>query len=295
MTPDFECVQVVNHLGHGDPLPLTLLRLDGGTQTRAALDTDTAAEYAEAMKAGASFPPVVVFHDGSAYWLADGFHRVEAARQAGMMSIKATIEAGSNRDACLYAIGANQAHGLRRTNADKRRAVQALLNDSEWGNWSDREIAKRCGVSHPFVAKLRRPESGNVSGPLPPPGHCSIGRAFLHGAQWDAFIMPSKSYKAWDGSWVDGDTYLYVMCVKKDLQGNDECVGLKKPLRRDYVLEILEDEGFPFNVAEWDHSPVSDESDDMPWAVDRRWSWPHLLYDSIDQWKANRWDLQLGA
>jgi hypothetical protein len=42
-----------------------------------------------------------------------------------------------------------------RTNADKRRAVMALLNDAEWAKWSDREIARRCAVGAPLVGRLR--------------------------------------------------------------------------------------------------------------------------------------------
>jgi hypothetical protein len=38
---------------------------------------------------------------------------------------------------------------------DKRRAVLTLLNDEEWGGWSNREIARKCGVSDPFVLQLR--------------------------------------------------------------------------------------------------------------------------------------------
>jgi hypothetical protein len=45
---------------------------------------------------------------------------------------------------------------LRRTNADKRNAVKTLLYDAEWSKWSDREIARRCGVSSEFVHKSRR-------------------------------------------------------------------------------------------------------------------------------------------
>jgi transposase-like protein len=55
----------------------------------------------------------------------------------------------------MYAVGANAAHGLRRTNADKRRAVTMLLDDDEWGQWSDSAIARQCGVSHTFVATVR--------------------------------------------------------------------------------------------------------------------------------------------
>lgn len=60
------------------------------------------------------------------------------------------------RDAILYACGANSTHGLKRTNADKRRAVMALLKDEEWGKWSDREIARRCGVDNSFASRVRR-------------------------------------------------------------------------------------------------------------------------------------------
>lgn len=59
------------------------------------------------------------------------------------------------RDAILFSVGVNSSHGLRRTNADKRRSVMRLLDDAEWSTWSDREIARRCGVSQPFVGNLR--------------------------------------------------------------------------------------------------------------------------------------------
>src|SRR5262249_23433356 len=37
----------------------------------------------------------------------------------------------------------------------KRRAVGRMLLDPEWRKWADREIARQCGVSHPFVATMR--------------------------------------------------------------------------------------------------------------------------------------------
>jgi hypothetical protein len=42
-----------------------------------------------------------------------------------------------------------------RTNEDKRRAVMTLLGDEEWSQWSNREIARRCGVHHDLVGSLR--------------------------------------------------------------------------------------------------------------------------------------------
>jgi len=113
-------------------------------------------EYAEAMKAGSEFPPVVVFHDGETHWLADGYHRHAAATSAKAETITADVRQGALRDAVLYAAGANATHGLRRTNDDKRRAVETLLRDAEWSQWSDNEIARRCGVSQPFVSAQRR-------------------------------------------------------------------------------------------------------------------------------------------
>lgn len=41
------------------------------------------------------------------------------------------------------------------TLADKRRAVETLLRDEEWGLWSSRQIANKCGVSHTFVDNIR--------------------------------------------------------------------------------------------------------------------------------------------
>lgn len=47
---------------------------------------------------------------------------------------------------------------MKRNNEDKRRAVPAQLDDSEWAKWSDREIGRQCRVAHTFVSALRRPE-----------------------------------------------------------------------------------------------------------------------------------------
>lgn len=132
------------------------LKLDGGTQPRAAVNEDLVREYAAEMANGADFPPVKVFFDGTAYWLADGFHRVKGALKAGMEHIKAEVVKGSVRDAILYAVGANAAHGMRRTNEDKHCAVGKLLADKEWRKWSDSKIARQCGVSVTLVGSVRK-------------------------------------------------------------------------------------------------------------------------------------------
>lgn len=133
------------------------IRVNGGTQSRANINRDAVADYAEAMEGGAQFPPVVLFYDGDAYWLADGFHRYEAYARAGVNDVPAEIRQGTQRDAILFSVGANAAHGLRRTNEDKRRAVMVLLNDLEWSKWSNREIARQCSVSEYLVRDARGP------------------------------------------------------------------------------------------------------------------------------------------
>lgn len=137
-------------------LELDQIRIDGGTQSRVELNQETVAEYAQAFTAGASFPPVVVFFDGANYWLADGFHRYFGARDAGESAIDAEIRTGTQRDAVLYSWGANDKHGLPRSNADKRHIVTVILKDEQGRQWSDRDIAKRFGFANSFVSKMRQ-------------------------------------------------------------------------------------------------------------------------------------------
>ncbi len=137
-------------------IELSKIRIDGGTQPRAELNQATVDEYAEAIRSGAVLPPVTLFFDGSDFWLADGFHRYFGAKAAGRTTIHEDITPGTLRDAILYSLSANSKHGLRRSNADKRRAVQTLLDDPEWSQWSSNEIAKRCAVGDHLVAELRK-------------------------------------------------------------------------------------------------------------------------------------------
>ncbi|WP_295851011.1 hypothetical protein [uncultured Xylophilus sp.] len=146
-------------------LELSRIRIDGETQSRVELDQDVVQEYAEAYLAGAQFPPVTVFFDGADWWLADGFHRYFGAITAGQTKIYEQIVPGTLLDAQLHSFGANGQHGLRRTNADKRKAVQGALAHPVSGTWSDREIAKHCGVTHPFVASVRNPKVVTVTTP----------------------------------------------------------------------------------------------------------------------------------
>ncbi len=136
--------------------------IDSGTQSRASISEDTVTDYAEAMTAGDEFPPVVVYFDGVDYYLADGFHRLHAALRLGKASIQADVRTGTLRDAILYSLGANNNHGLRRSNADKRKCVQTLLEDFEWGELSINEMARICSVSPQLVLAVKQEADGGV-------------------------------------------------------------------------------------------------------------------------------------
>jgi hypothetical protein len=132
------------------------LVLDPSLQTRVTICKDTVEEYCEGLRNGAKMPPVTVFFDGKNYYLADGWHRYFAHRNAGFADIEVEIVNGTKREAQRFALSANSKHGLRRSNEDKRKSVLTAFQDEEWSQWSDREVAKNCVVSHNFVSKLRK-------------------------------------------------------------------------------------------------------------------------------------------
>lgn len=129
--------------------------LDGETQSRVKLSEDTIDEYADAMTEGAEFPPIEVWYDGEVYWPSDGFHRWRGAKKAGFGTVLAIVHSGTKEDAQWASYAANQLHGLRRTNADKRRAVASAILHSTGRGMTDHAIAEHCGVSQPFVSKCR--------------------------------------------------------------------------------------------------------------------------------------------
>lgn len=142
-------------------IDLDQIVVDDATHPRDHVDAEVVKTYAEAMAAGIKFPEIYVYGSDCQYWLADGRHRLEAAKLSGQKSIRASVFPGTQRDAILHALGANSEHGLRRSSADKRKAVTIMLRDQEWGQWNDSEIARQCAVSQDLVAAVRTELSGS--------------------------------------------------------------------------------------------------------------------------------------
>lgn len=171
-TPDILGDLLGRDLAKKQMVNINTVRVDGGTQMRAGLNEATVQEYYDTLYTQERvtdwpFPPIVVFHDGQDNWLADGFHRLEAVRRLlkgnQVHEIPADIRAGTRRDAIIHAAGANANHGLRRSQADKRRAVETMLRDDEWRQWSDREIARSCNVSADLVGTVRKELANDVT------------------------------------------------------------------------------------------------------------------------------------
>ena len=144
-------------------------RRDLSTFVRCGIDGDQVNNLKAAYAAGESVPPVDLFaardpdgasEDGAAdhedrvrYYIGDGWHRFHAVRELGRPVIPAVVHVGGRREALKCALGANSGFGLRRTNKDKRKAVEVAVR--EFPTLSNRAVAELCKVSHEMVNSIR--------------------------------------------------------------------------------------------------------------------------------------------
>lgn len=130
------------------------------TQVRKKIHKDIVELYQQDIEDGQKMPPVVVFSEaGSArYILADGFHRLLAHVNAEKPEIEVDIYEGGMHEALVYALSANTVHGLRRSNADKRNAVEMALKDPQLSQLTQQEIGDICGVTRKTVQRIQHKE-----------------------------------------------------------------------------------------------------------------------------------------
>ena len=102
--------------------------------------------------------PCVLRAKTGGFYILDGWHRVLAAKALGLDKIVVTLYGGDRtytlEEARVLSATVNTAHGLRRSDADKRKAVTILLTD-EPGRTND-ATARLAGVSPSLVAAVRR-------------------------------------------------------------------------------------------------------------------------------------------
>ncbi len=144
--------------GHVDArrIPISSIRTDGETQHRTAINPDIVEEYAALMRDGVVFPPVRVWWDGRDYWLADGFHRIAAAKRAAFNEIAAEVCDGSLSEAQWDSYSANTSHGVRWTPAETQQVIQLALQHPTAVHLSNVELAEHLHLSENTVRRWRR-------------------------------------------------------------------------------------------------------------------------------------------
>ena len=135
-------------------IPIDFLTIDKSMQQRTSTTKEAVEDYAEQMGEGKKFPAIEIVSDGLKHWVVDGFHRVLAAKKAKLDKILCHVKNGTRDVAVWSAAAANLLHGVRRSNADKRRAVSMALGVKP--NASLREIADHCSVSHTMIAQIKK-------------------------------------------------------------------------------------------------------------------------------------------
>ena len=121
-------------------LPMDVIRIDGGTQSREKIHTEVVDDYAAKMADGDEFPAGVAFFDGKEYWLADGFHRYHAYKLLGIKEIDIDyklndrwgLSAGLREDS---RIDRSPVVPLTQEQGDRRDAVVQVEYDSK-ARWS---------------------------------------------------------------------------------------------------------------------------------------------------------------
>ena len=135
-------------------VPLVRIQVNPALQCRTGLDSGAVDDFAEAYRRGENLPPVDLYDVGGELVPVDGFHRIAAASLSGLETVRANIYKGDMTAAAWHAAGANRTHGVRRTTADKHKAVEAALVLKP--GLSDREIARHTGTAPGTVSGARR-------------------------------------------------------------------------------------------------------------------------------------------
>src|SRR5690349_18425992 len=120
-TPSAKVVKIV---------PLALIDREKRFQVRAgSLDPKVVFDYEQIIQTVGHLDPMIVFRRGQRYVLGSGWHRFEAYSNCGKPSAPCEIRDGEGSDVLACSIKSDAKHGLRMTQADKRRAGDLAVSD----------------------------------------------------------------------------------------------------------------------------------------------------------------------
>ena len=151
------------------PLEL-VLTYDHSLQVRGGIDPVKIERYRKIMKDNGedgkigTMDPITVFYetDDGPRWIADGFHRIEAAVAEKAETIPTLYRQGTKSRALRFALGENGHHGAPMTNAEKRHAAEMAVLDADLGEMKDKDLARLIGCSQSLIADARRGETPEV-------------------------------------------------------------------------------------------------------------------------------------
>lgn len=116
------------------------------------LDQEWVQTLINILENGGELVPIEVFQEGDYYILADGFHRYEAYKRLNFGKVKVLLRSGGYDAALERAEEANLEHGLQLSMESKREILlRRLRRNHTWAQLSNREIARRLGISAPTV------------------------------------------------------------------------------------------------------------------------------------------------
>ncbi len=102
-----------------------------------------------------TWPPVVAVEQNGKYLLVDGFHRLQAARDLDLESIRVRlVPIPPDGDLHALAFSLNASHGRPLSLVDRRAFAQRLLRVRP--ELSDREIGRRAGLAGNTVSAIRQ-------------------------------------------------------------------------------------------------------------------------------------------
>ncbi len=134
------------------------LLFDDRLQCRASERQEAIEDYREVLRESkVKWPfkdPIEIVDVAGRFHVVDGRHRAKACIAEKRQEVRAVIIVGSWEDAVKAAAKANSTHGMPRTAADKRFAVETVYR--ELGEETPaKQVAKMCMVTERFVYKIR--------------------------------------------------------------------------------------------------------------------------------------------
>lgn len=115
------------------------------------VDQEVVDHYASIFKE-VIWPPILV-HRGTNKLL-DGWHRVEAAKRAGVYSLPVLWADAKEEELFILAVKANLGHGLRLTREERYQAIARLQRES----WTPERIAEELGCALGMVDRTEKAE-----------------------------------------------------------------------------------------------------------------------------------------